>query len=384
MTRPRRFLLRVSLFMVAVIAVAIFLIPAITPSFMANPALNGFIIGVLMVGVFLNIRQIVMIGPEVDWIDRFSRDETGVSSQAAPRLLAPMATMLREHKGRGRFTLSAPAMRSVLDGIASRLDEARDVSRYFIGLSIFLGLLGTFWGLLQTIGSISDVISSLDVSGSIGGDATGVFSDLKAGLERPLSGMGTAFSSSLFGLAGALVLGFLDLQTGQAQNAFYNELEDWLSAITRLTSGFSGGEGDQSVPVYIQALLEQNAESISELQRTLARGEESRGTALGYQRDLVDRLSTLTDQMRAEQQVLMRMAESQIELKTVIQRLGDTNSQNTAAIDDATRGHIRNMDISIGRLVEETARGRDDAVKEMRSEIKLLARTIAALAEGKR
>lgn len=384
MTRPRRFLIRVSLFLVAVAAIAIFLVPAITPAFMANPALNGLIIGVLLVGVLLNVRQIVMIGPEVDWIDQFSRDETAATSQATPRLLSPMATMLRDHKGRGRFTLSAPAMRSVLDGIASRLDEARDVSRYFIGLSIFLGLLGTFWGLLQTIGAISDVIGSLDITGGMTGDATGVFADLKTGLERPLSGMGTAFSSSLFGLAGALVLGFLDLQTGQAQNAFYNELEEWLSAITRLTSGFSGGDGDQSVPAYIQALLEQNAESISELQRTLARGEESRGTALSYQRDLVDRLSTLTDQMRAEQQVLMRMAESQIELKTVIQRLADTNAQSTSIVDDATRGHIRNMDISIGRLVEETARGRDDAVKEMRSEIKMLARTIAGLSESGR
>ena len=169
-----------------------------------------------------------------------------------------------------RLSLSAPAMRTVLDGIASRLDEQREVSRYMIGLLIFLGLLGTFWGLLLTIGSISDVIGGMSVGS---GDLNQLFNQLKTGLTQPLRGMGTAFSSSMFGLAGALVLGFLDLTAGQAQNRFFNELEEWLAGITRLSSGVLS-EGEGSVPAYVQALLEQTAENMEGLQRVLARGEE--------------------------------------------------------------------------------------------------------------
>lgn len=382
----RRFLLRMVIFLLAVLGVAAALSPAVVPAFMANPALNGLILGVLLVGVALNIRQVVMLRPEVAWIEQFRRDQDSVAASTAPgpRLLAPMATMLAEHKGRGRFMLSAPAMRSMLDGIAARLDEARDISRYFIGLSIFLGLLGTFWGLLQTIDSIAAVIGGMDFTP--GNDITAVLANLQDGIEAPLQGMGTAFSSSLFGLAGSLILGFLDLQSGQAQNAFFTDLEDWLSGITRLSSGVGDSGGDQSVPAYIQALLEQTAESIDELQRTLSRGEESRGAALVYQRDLVDRLSTLTDQMRAEQQVLLKMAEGQVELRQTLARFGEAlaRPQATSAIDDASRGHLRNMDVALQRLADEAQRGRDEAVREIRSEIKLLARTIAAIAEEER
>ncbi|MGC2854484.1 flagellar motor protein MotA [Novispirillum sp. DQ9] len=385
MNRPRRFLLRMVVFLVAVLGVAAALSPAVVPAFMANPALNGLILGVLLVGVALNIRQVVMLRPEVAWIERFRLDQDSVraTTDHGPRLLAPMATMLAEHKGRGRFMLSAPAMRSMLDGIAARLDEARDISRYFIGLSIFLGLLGTFWGLLQTIDSIAAVIGGMDFAA--GNDMTAVLANLQDGISAPLEGMGTAFSSSLFGLAGSLVLGFLDLQSGQAQNAFFTDLEDWLSGITRLSSGVGDGGGDQSVPAYIQALLEQTAESIDELQRTLARGEDSRGAALTYQRDLVDRLTTLTDQMRAEQQVLLKMAEGQVELRQTLARFGEALTRpQTSAIDDASRGHLRNMDVALQRLADEAQRGRDEAVREIRSEIKLLARTIAAIAEEER
>ena len=181
-----------------------------------------------------------------------------------------MASMLaaREAQGRtgqARFTLSATAMRSLLDGIASRLDESRELSRYMTGLLIFLGLLGTFWGLLKTVGAVSDVIGSMSVGS---GDLNALFEQLKSGLAKPLAGMGTAFSASMFGLSGALVLGFLDLTAGQAQNRFFNELEEWLAGLTRLSSGVLA-EGEGSVPVYVQALLEQTAENMENLQRIL-------------------------------------------------------------------------------------------------------------------
>jgi hypothetical protein len=379
-----------TVFLLAVAAAAAALYQAIIPAFLANPALNGLILGVLLVGVGLNIRNIARLGPEVDWINTFRREDdapVASSTQRQPRLLSPMATMLAEHKGRSKATLSAPAMRSLLDGIGSRLDEERDLARYFIGLSIFLGLLGTFWGLLQTVGSISDVINSLEITGQQ--EMSAMFGQLKQGLEGPLKGMGTAFSSSLFGLTGSLILGFMDLQAGQAQNAFFNDLEEWLSGITKLGGGGGGGDGDQSVPFYIQALLEQTAESIDELQRTIARGEDNRASGMTSQRELIDRLTTLTDMMRAEQQVLLKVAEGQVELRSFLGRMTEsvTNLQAPASapvMDDSTRSHIRNMDVSMSRLVEESSRGRDEMVKEIRSEIKLLARTLAAIADESR
>ncbi len=268
-------------------------------------------------------------------------------------------------------------MRSILDGISASLDESRDLSRYLIGLLIFLGLLGTFWGLLQTVRSVADVISGLQVTG---GEATQVFDSLKSGLSAPLSGMGTAFSSSLFGLAGSLILGFLDLQAGTAQNRFYNELEDWLSGVTRVSSGAAGvAEGDQSVPAYIQALLETTADSLDNLQRTIAQGEATRGKTDAALSVLADRLTTLTDQMRTEQDLMVRLAQAQTDMQPVLHKLADGAGQG-GGIDDATRSHIRNVDVYLARLVEETSTGRAQMVQELRSEIRLLARTIAARA----
>jgi hypothetical protein len=272
-------------------------------------------------------------------------------------------------------------MRSLLDGIASRLDESRDLSRYTIGLLIFLGLLGTFWGLLETVGSIKNVIDNLSISG---GDFAGVFENLKSGLSAPLSGMGTAFSSSLFGLAGSLVLGFLDLQASQSQNRFYNDLEEWLSSLTRLSSGALTIEGDQSVPAYVQALLEQTAESLENLQRTLARGAESNIQSNTNLTRLTESLGTLGDQMRAEQNLLIKLAESQTDLRSTLDRLATATTQVGSGMDEATQTHIRNIDVYMARLLEELASGRDDVVQQVRSEIKLLARTIAVAQENKR
>ncbi len=210
---------------------------------------------------------------------------------------------------------------------------------------------------------------------------TEIFANLKAGLSTPLAGMGTAFSSSLFGLAGSLVLGFLDLQAGQAQNRFFNELEETLASQTRIAtgSGPSISEGETSVPAYVQALLEQTAESLESLQRTMSRGEESRITANNASVQLNERLSILTDQMRAEQTLMIKLAESQMELKPVLARLADAGERRDGALDDATRGHIRNIEVYLARLLEEMSQGRSQTVEEIRSEIKILSRTIAAL-----
>jgi hypothetical protein len=379
MTQPKRFLTRMIIFLVAVGIVAVLLFPMLKNAFIANAPLNGMIIGVMVFGLGYVFRQVWMLYPEVEWIESFRHDQMSVSGQPVPKLLGPMATMLGERAG-GRLRLSALSLRSLLDSISARLDESREISRYLIGLLIFLGLLGTFWGLLDTINSFGAVITDLDVSSA---DLGTVFTDLKQGLKAPLSGMGTAFSSSLFGLAGSLVVGFLELQASQAQNRFYNELEEWLSSLTRLSSGTSFGEGDQSVPAYIQALLEQTADSLENLQRTLARGEEGQLVANASLMSLSERLGTLTDQMRTEQNLMVKLAESQLELKPILNKLADATAQGGLGADNTTRSHIRNIDVHLSRLLEDVSSGRSQMVQELRSEIKLLARTIAAVAEEK-
>ena len=375
MTNPRIYMTRMTIFLAVAIAGIAVLHKPLIEAFLANPAINGIIVVVLVLGILFVFRQVWVLNVEVRWIEAYRSLQPGVSATDPPRLLAPMASMIGDRQGQLR--LNTTSLRSILDGISARLDESRDISRYLIGLLIFLGLLGTFWGLLQTVSAVADVIAGLQVGGD---DTVQIFNDLKTGLEAPLSGMGTAFSSSLFGLAGSLLLGFLELQAGAAQNRFYNDLEDWLSSATRVSSGgpVSVGDGDQSVPAYIQALLETTADSLDNLQRTVGRAETARSQSDQGLNTLTDRMTTLTDQMRTEQELMIRLAENQSELRPVLQRLADNQS---GGMDEATRGHIRNLDNHMARMIEEAANGRTEIVQELRAEIRLLARTIAALAE---
>ncbi|MDE0940852.1 MAG: flagellar motor protein MotA [Alphaproteobacteria bacterium] len=383
MTKPDRYLVRMVIFLVLVAGAALLLYRPLIQAFQANAVLNGLILGTLLFGIIYAFRQVLMLRPEVEWVETFRRSDPGLSVQREPTLLAPMATMLGERTGAtagGRMSLSALSMRSMLDSIHSRLDENRDMSRYLIGLLIFLGLLGTFWGLLETVGAVGKTIGSLSVAA---GDFGTIFSDLKDGLQSPLNGMSIAFSSSLFGLAGSLVLGFLELQASQAQNRFYNDLEEWLSSYTRLSSGGGLGEGDQSVPAYVQALLEQTADSLENLQRTISRSEDGRGSAQNTMMALVDKLSILTDQMKAEQGLMVKLAENQMEIRPVLQSLSNHLDGQEFGLDEASRTHLRNLDVYVMRLLEEMSEGRNQTVAELRSEIKLLARTIAAMTDNR-
>ena len=381
MTRPTQYILRMVLFLVVIGIVAGLLARALVTAFNNNVLLNSFILLVLAVGITWNLLQVIRLSPEVTWLQTFNRARAGVASLPQPRLLAPMASMLaskggRNRDGHDRLTLSAPAMRSLLDTISSRLDENRELSRYMVGLLIFLGLLGTFWGLLLTVSSVSDVINGMSVGS---GDINTLFDQLKAGLARPLRGMGTAFSSSMLGLSGALVLGFLDLTAGQAQNRFYNELEEWLAGITRLSSGVLGGEGDASVPVYVQALLEQTAENMENLQQILVRGEDGRREANNAILSLTERIATLSETMRANQQIMLHVAENQQSLTPALQRLGERRQDS--GLEDAIRGHLRNLEMYALRQLNESEQGRAQSTAELRNDIRVLTRTIAALAE---
>jgi len=376
MSTPRHYLIRMLIFLVVVTVVIGVLSATLFSSFMANPALNGLILGVLVLGIVYIFRQTIQLIRETAWLEAYRSTQPGMSVQAPPRLLAPMAAMLGERKT--ITTLSTLSQRSLLDGLASRLEESRDLSRYMIGLLIFLGLLGTFWGLLQTIESVGGVIAGLSVGA---GDLTAVFSDLKQGLQAPLKGMGTAFSSSLFGLAGSLILGFLELQSGQAQNHFYNDVEEWLARQTRLSSGaLSVGEGETGVPAYVEALLEQTADSLESLQRTLERGEESRISANQSISELADKMNLLTEQMKTEQSLMIKIAEAQIEIKPLLARIGEAALPQSGQ-DDGLKVSVRNIDRQLGRMLEEMEKGRSETVSELRSELRVLSRTIAAAAE---
>jgi hypothetical protein len=380
MRGPHRFVVRMVLFLLLVTGLAVLLGQPLLAAFMGNPAINGVILGILVAGIIYIFRQVMALRPASNWIDAFrerlaDRDLTAPPGPA-PRLLAPMARMLGRRQS-GRVSLSATSLQTLLDGIASRLDETRETSRYLIGVLVFLGLLGTFYGLLETVRSVGGVIGALNVGAS---DLTRAFADLKTGLESPLHGMSTAFSSSLFGLAGSLVLGFLDLQAGQAQNRFYNDLEEWLSTYTRLSSGPLGEGTEGSMPAYLYALMEQTADSLENLQRILTRGEEGRIAANTTLAGLTERLGAVGEHMKAGQSLMVRLAENQMELKPSLVRLA-TIAENSLGQDDVLRTHLRNIEAYMARLTEDVAEGRAQSVQELRGEIRLLARTIVALSE---
>ena len=380
MNSPRRFIQRMIVFIILNLVLGFFLISNLINSFLTNPIINGLIFSVLAFGIIIIFRQVYTLIPEIEWIEGYkrnrSKDLTANIKTKKLILLAPMASMLVEHKG--RFTISSLAMRSLLDSLNLRLDETREISRYLIGLLVFLGLLGTFWGLLSTIDSVGTVINSLGVAGE---DSNSMFLKLKEGLKQPLNGMGTAFSSSLFGLSGSLILGFLDIQASQAQNQFYNDVEEWLSSMSLISvnsniSKDSKKIQEEGVPVYVQALLEQTAESIDSLQRTLGRGEDERKHLADNFANLAEKMSAVADQIKTNQSNIDKNNKS-IDITPMIQYLKD----NPNGLDEPTKEHIRSMDISIKRLVEENNQANKQLVSELRSEIKLLAKTISAAVE---
>ena len=381
MNSPSRFIQRMIVFIILNLVLGFFLISSLVDSFLTNPIINGLIFSVLAFGIIIIFRQVYTLLPEIEWIEGYKRNKsTGLTGNVKTKkliLLAPMAGMLVEHKG--RFTISSLAMRSLLDSLNLRLDETREISRYLIGLLVFLGLLGTFWGLLSTIESVGTVINSLGVTGE---DSTSMFLKLKEGLKQPLNGMGTAFSSSLFGLSGSLILGFLDIQASQAQNQFYNDVEEWLSSMSLISVNPSSNKDskkihEEGVPVYVQALLEQTAESIDSLQRTLGRGEDERKHLADNFANLAEKMSAVADQIKTNQKNIEKNNGNSIDIKPIVDLMKD----NLNSFDEPTKEHIRSMDISIKRLVEENNQANKQLVSELRSEIKLLAKTISAAVE---
>jgi hypothetical protein len=310
LSSPRIFLVRMLVFLILCALVMVVLYRQIWAAFLANPGLNALIIGVLLIGIALAFRQVIRLFPEISWVNGFRLADPGLAVERPPVLLAPMAALLGDRIG--RMAMSSQMMRGILDSIAARLDEARDMSRYMTGLLVFLGLLGTFWGLIETVGSVGNVINTLKP----GGDAGSIFDSLKEGLAAPLSGMGISFSSSLFGLAGSLVLGFLDLQTSQAQNRFYTELEDWLSTTVRDLGEREPAAVAAASPVPAGDLKG----AIDRLRESITDSGSNRATTTAMA-NLAEAIQGLVHHMRTEQQMIRDWVDSQAQQHREIRRL---------------------------------------------------------------
>ena len=307
LTSPRIFMVRMLVFVILCALIAFVLQRQIINAFMANPWLNALIIGVLLIGIFLSFARVLRLFPEVAWVNSFRRADPGLAVAREPTLLAPMAAMLGGDRV-GRVAISAQTMRAFLDSLATRLDEQRDISRYLTGLLVFLGLLGTFWGLIETVGSVGTIINGLKV----GGDADSVFDALKEGLAAPLGGMGISFSSSLFGLAGSLILGFLDLQTSQAQNRFYTNLEDWLATtVEDLGTGLPASAA-AALPAGVM-------DAIERLRLSIGDAGSGKATTVAMA-NLAEAIQGLVQHMRSEQQMIRDWAEAQARLNADIRR----------------------------------------------------------------
>ena len=340
MTDPRKYLLRMLFFIIIVGAIIFILNEPLINAFQANVAINGLIFGVLLVGIIFLCRQTIKLVPEKNWIESLQVQN---KLRSKPVLMAPLALMLGEDTSLKNFSISAAALRSVLDGVAGRLDENREIARYLIGLLIFLGLLGTFWGLIGTVSSVSSVISGLNFGNQ---DTSLIFSNLQKGLETPLEGMSTAFSSSLFGLSGSLILGFLDLQLGQASGRFYQDLENWLSSSVKISNNNSqtpfSGEGIS----YSESLSDTAASHLSELASALTNIEADRSRLLNQITELNTQLRRLVDQIESDSSIQKKLPGIEAQLQSISEEVRSNHSSQIDIIKQETR--------SLGSSIQKT------------------------------
>jgi hypothetical protein len=348
-TNPKRFLFRMLAFLVLVCALAAILANPLMTAFMGNPVLNGVILGAFAVGVIYVIRQTLRLVPERDWLLTVKNTGKLDNIQRRPVLLATVYAMLAD--SRHDAQLSALSLRSVLDGVAARLDEGREISRYMIGLMVFLGLLGTFWGLLQTIGAVGNVVASID---SQGANFEMMMGQLRAGLDAPLAGMATAFSSSLFGLAASLILGFMDLQLGQAMGRFFNELEDWLSAFARFNDSNAGAGGTGALA---GGMSEEAARALISLSQAIASGEDNRNRLLERISTLSVTLAELNESLADDRRIRDHLAQLNVNIQQLSEDLRDDRERQTNSLASELRGLSMSIATSLntkpGRGVSE-------------------------------
>lgn len=334
--------------------------------FWSNPYLNGAILVVFVLGILSCFGQVVQLISSVQWIEAFARERIGASLTKAPSLLAPLATLLRTRGA--RMQLSSSSGRSILDSVAQRIDEDREIARYIGNTLIFLGLLGTFYGLATTVPALVETIRSL--TPEEGESGAEVFGRLQHGLEAQLGGMGTAFSSSLLGLAGSLVVGLLELFAGHGQNRFYRELEEWLSTITRLgfASGDEGGEDGAMMTGFVGHLAEQ----MESLQVMLTQSDISRAQVDERLGDVANAIERMAASVHggANNELLVRIAEGQ---ERLIDKLQDSGVDG---IDAESRMRLRSIDVQMLRILEEMTAGRQETVADLRGDLVALTRAV--------
>ena len=352
--------IRMCLFLLAIVILISFVAPTLRNIFVSSKVLNTFILLVFVLGVFLNFRNTIMLINDVDWINDFF---AGRDKDRVPSVITPVAFLLKEHRKNSKPYMEAGTMRTLLGIVDSRLSDYKESANYFSGVLVFLGLLGTFWGLLLTIGSVGDVVRNLDI---VGGNVGAMFESLKANISKPLSGMGTAFSTSLFGLGSSLILGFLQLQTNLAQHFFYNELEENMTRYTRIISASALAEGgDGSIITYLQAMLEQTGDNINTLQKTVMKSVENNQEVSRKMAIMAEQTAKLANQMQEKLKVMEKISVAPEKLYPVLNDLVKI-SKSGFGMDDRTRDHIRNMDL-----------GLSDMADKLSSDIRLLAKTIA-------
>ncbi|MEP2716007.1 biopolymer transporter ExbB [Pseudophaeobacter sp.] len=346
-------------------------LPKVLPVFQANPWLNGFIVIVFIIGVLSCFWQVLQLIGSVRWIESFASGGSR-GEKRAPSLLAPLAALLRSRAA--RMQLGSSSTRSILDSVAQRVDEEREITRYIVNLLIFLGLLGTFYGLATTVPAVVDTIRSL--APQEGEESIAVFNRLMTGLEAQLGGMGVAFASSLLGLAGSLIVGLLELFAGHGQNRFYRELEEWLSSFTRVSfssgeEGSGSGSGETSV---VSEVLDTMAEQMDALQAMFAQNAQSRAEIDNKLSRLVDSITDMNsrqDQAAGIATALDRVAVGQETLTEIMRAHGDVG------MDAESRMRLRSIDVQMLRILEEISAGRQESLAELRKDIDLMVKAFA-------
>lgn len=349
-------------------------LPRVLPVFEANPYLNGFILFVFAIGVVACFWQVWQLIQSVRWIEHFAQERERGFQSKAPLLLAPLATLLRSRNK--RMQINTASTRSILDSVATRIDEAREITRYIVNLLIFLGLLGTFYGLATTVPALVDTIRGL--APEDGESGVEVFARLMDGMDQQLSGMGVAFASSLLGLAGSLVVGLLELFAGHGQNRFYRELEEWLSTITKL--GFSSGDAEGGDMGTTGVILDQMVEQMEAMQLLFARSEEGRSEVEYRLGQLSDTLERMTERMEAtapSATAFARIADSQDRLIDVL-----THKSENEGLDAESRMRLRSIDVQMLRILEEVAAGRQETMAELRTDLNAIARALDRMARN--
>lgn len=374
-SQPIRQIVQMLVVLLAVGVGVVLAYPTVAPIFSANPWLNGTIILVFVLGVLACFAQVFQLFSSVSWIEGFAEQNPGQDIAKAPGLLAPLAALLRSRSARSQ--ISSSSSRSILDSVGARMEEARDITRYIVNTLIFLGLLGTFWGLATTVPAVVDTIRNLNPENGEGG--VEVFGRLIGGLESQLAGMGTAFASSLLGLAGSLVVGLLELFAGHGQNRFYREMEDWLSSITRV--GLVGDGGEETIDQYsLAAVLDHMNYQMEALGDMFAKAEAGRLAADGTMASLSEAVTGMANRMEGDtgvSEALNRVADGQQNIVTVLQETAGNNGEG--GLDAESRMRLRSIDVQLLKVFEEVQQGRQSAIDDLRGDIGSLTRTLRQL-----